>query len=68
MSVATAAPPRPIRTKVVPQPTRPPKLALPPFKKLLFMFHGWLGLSLGLPLFVICLSGSFADRVASGGG
>jgi uncharacterized iron-regulated membrane protein len=28
--------------------------------KLLFAIHGWLGLSLGLPLFIICLSGSFA--------
>ncbi|MBA3315453.1 MAG: PepSY domain-containing protein [Planctomycetota bacterium] len=28
--------------------------------KLLFAVHGWLGLSLGLPLFVICLSGTFA--------
>ncbi|WP_367873103.1 PepSY domain-containing protein [Luteolibacter sp. Populi] len=29
-------------------------------KKRLFAFHGWLGLTLGLPLFIICLSGSFA--------
>ena len=60
MSVETAAPPRETRAKVVSQPTRRPKLSLPPLKKLLFMIHGWLGLSLGLPLFVICLSGSFA--------
>ena len=60
MSVEAAAVPRKTRTKVVPQPTQRPKLSLPPFKKLLFMIHGWLGLSFGLPLFVICLSGSFA--------
>lgn len=29
-------------------------------KKRLFAIHGWLGLTLGLPLFIICLSGSFA--------
>jgi len=29
-------------------------------KKRLFEFHGWLGLTLGLPLFVICFSGTFA--------
>jgi uncharacterized iron-regulated membrane protein len=29
-------------------------------KKRLFALHGWLGLTLGLPLFIICLSGSFA--------
>jgi uncharacterized iron-regulated membrane protein len=29
-------------------------------RKRLFAFHGWLGLTLGLPLFIICLSGSFA--------
>jgi len=29
-------------------------------KKRLFELHGWLGLNLGLPLFVICLSGTFA--------
>jgi uncharacterized iron-regulated membrane protein len=30
------------------------------WRKLLFRLHGWLGLNLGLLLFVICLSGSFA--------
>lgn len=29
-------------------------------KKRLFAFHGWLGLTFGLPLFIICLSGTFA--------
>lgn len=29
-------------------------------RKKLFAFHGWLGLNLGLPLFIICLSGTFA--------
>ena len=33
---------------------------LPPLNKVLFAVHGWLGLSLGLPLFVICLSGTLA--------
>jgi uncharacterized iron-regulated membrane protein len=62
MSVETAEPRVGTRTQVVHRAaaTERPKVALPPFKKLLFMFHGWLGLSLGLPLFVICLSGSFA--------
>lgn len=43
-----------------PAPERPRRRLLPPAKKLLFAVHGWLGLSLGLPLFVICLSGTFA--------
>lgn len=29
-------------------------------KKRLFALHGWLGLTLGLPLFIICFSGAFA--------
>ena len=29
-------------------------------KKLIYQFHGWLGLNFGLLLFIICLSGSFA--------
>jgi len=29
-------------------------------KKRLFAFHGWLGLTLGLPLFIICLAGACA--------
>jgi hypothetical protein len=41
--------------QVVEPPPARPKVFLPPLKKLLFMIHGWLGLSLGLPLFVICL-------------
>lgn len=30
------------------------------WNKLLYKFHGWLGLNFGLPLFIICLSGTFA--------
>src|SRR5690606_1512157 len=30
------------------------------WNQILFAIHGWLGLSLGLPLFIICLSGSIA--------
>jgi len=38
------------------KPKRRPLLS----NKLLFTIHGWLGLSLGLPLFIICLSGTLA--------
>lgn len=30
------------------------------WRKILFRLHGWLGLNIGLLLFVVCFSGSFA--------
>ena len=30
------------------------------WRKLVFELHGWIGLNLGLILFVVCLSGTFA--------
>jgi len=32
----------------------------PNWRKILFELHGWIGLNLGLILFVVCLSGTFA--------